>query len=165
MAARAPRRSFARPFVITLAAAPACFVSSSTPPSQPVSQAAPGQPSQSDPAPATPPPSQSPVIVANPPHPRPQGPAEQAPAPPPETRWTITKTATGCQSMVDVTCPAGAMCNPPPPQPYECPKMVKLPAKVTTFGKDACVVEREPVQCPPGAICNPPPPQRVPCPK
>jgi hypothetical protein len=53
MAARVPRRSFARPFVTTISmATSACFVSSSTPPSQPISQAAPGQPENSDPAPS-----------------------------------------------------------------------------------------------------------------
>jgi hypothetical protein len=174
MAARIPRRTFATP-LIALAAVPSCFVSSSTPPSQPVSQAAPGQPVQSDPAPNTPPPSQSPVIVANPPRPRPQPDPEPPPAPPvtdpadtkqqppANKRWTVFKTSSGCEAAIETSCPKGAMCNPPPPMKYACPDNVKLPAKIVTFG-DGCAIEPEPTHCPPKAACNPPPPRKVACP-
>jgi hypothetical protein len=179
MPARSPRRTFASPFIITIAAVPACFVSSSTPPSQPISQAAPGQPSQSDPAPTPPPPQeQSPVIVANPPRPT-QGPAEQAATPPPpppqptptpvnpsqpNQMWTVLKTTSGCEAILDVSCPQGASCNPPAPIKYACPDGVKLPAKITTFG-DSCAVVPPEMHCPPHAMCNPPRPQKVACPK
>jgi hypothetical protein len=164
MAARTPRRSFASPFVVTLATAPACFVSSSTPPSQPISQTAPGQPVSSDPQPATPPPSDSPIIIANPPHPT-STPSPSEPAPPPEPRqWTVFQTATGCEAAIDAPCPVGAICNPPRPTAYACPHGVKLPAKVFTSG-DGCAIEHAAPPCPEHKVCGPPPKQKVPCPR
>jgi hypothetical protein len=180
MPARSPRRTFASPFIVTIAAVPACFVSSSTPPSQPISQAAPGQPEQSDPQPNTPPPSQSPVIVANPPRPQPQPTPDTTPPitpeptpintqPPPKQQpinrtWTVLKTSSGCEAMVESNCPQGAMCNPPPPIMYPCPANVKLPAKIVE-ADGACTLAPPPMNCPPHAMCNPPRPTKVACPK
>jgi hypothetical protein len=177
MPARSPRRSFASPFIVTfagsaIAAAPGCFVSSSTPPSQPISQAAPGQPEQSDPQPNTPPPSQSPVIVANPPRPRPQPQPDPTPPitpvqtdPQPMNRsWTVVKTTTGCQANIETNCAPNAMCNPPAPIPYACPAGVMLPAKIVE-ADNTCSIAPPPMHCPPHAMCNPPRPTKVACPK
>jgi hypothetical protein len=169
MAARVPRRSFARPFVTTISmATSACFVSSSTPPSQPISQAAPGQPENSDPAPSPPPPSQSPTIVplGSPP----AKPLGSDPEPPPAqpsgmTLWSLFKTADGCATVVKVDCPAGATCNPPPAQIYECPaSSIALPATIISVGQ-SCRIVPPPYVCPPNRHCNPPPSRPVPCPK
>lgn len=173
MSARIPRRLFSSPFVVTLAAAPACFVQSSTPPSQPISQSNPGQPTQTDPRPTPPPPeTQSPTYIANPPRPTnppadPAPPVEQGPVaeadPPPanEQAWMITKTGGSCTSQPITHCPPKAMCNPPRPQAYSCIEGINYPAKVTKTGTE-CRVERDP-PCPRNAKCKAPP--VVPCPR
>jgi hypothetical protein len=168
MAARTPRRSFATPFVITLAAVPACYVQPSAPPPQP--QAEPAQPPDSHPVvvtnpprpqpePATPPPQDppNPSVIHNPPRPQPAQPRS----------WHVYKTTTGCEAIVNVQCPEGIACNPPPPQKYDCPGgiMTDKPLTVVTTADGSCVVEREPPKCPPHAMCNPPRPQSVTCPK
>jgi len=179
-----PRRSFLTPFVVTLAAAPACFVQSATPPSQPVVQSDPGQPTETDPRPVQPP-TQAPTIIANPPRPQSQ------PEPPPPTQdsapvatytnppppglpgtgraWMVTKTSQGCRAMVMNTggCPPNAMCNPPPPHAYACIDGEKYPVKVVQPTAEVCQVEADPPPpCPRNAKCKPaPPPHVVPCPK
>jgi len=176
MAARTPRRSFATPFVVTLAAAPACYVQTTPPPSQPQPQPTdPQQPHTNPPQDPTRPP-----IVVNPP--RPQNPDTQPqtppPQPPPQTptqttptqtsvaKWTIFKTSDGCQAAVKTECPKGVMCNPPPPIKYACPDNTSLPLTiVSSDGGQTCAVEVLPVKCPEGAICNPPRPRQYPCPK
>jgi len=171
MAARTPRRSFATPFVVTLAAAPACFVQSAPPPAQPQPQPQPqpAQPSDTHPVivtnpprpqpePATPPPQEhtNPSVIMNPPRPQPAS-----------TSWHVYKTKDGCEAIVNVECPAGASCNPPPPQKYDCPSGIAMnkPITVTSQPDGTCLVEREPPKCPPHAMCNPPRPQTVTCPK
>ena len=143
MAARTPRRSFAAPFVVTLAAVPACYVQSSAPPPQPQPVAQPADP--------------HPVVVTNPPRPQPAA----------STSWHVYKTQDGCEAIVNVECPAGASCNPPPPSKVECPTGIAMdkPMTVVTQGDGTCIVAREPPACPPHAMCNPPRPQTVTCPK
>jgi hypothetical protein len=170
MAARTPRRSFATPFVVTLAAAPACYVQSA-PPAQPEPAA------QQQPQPASPG-----VVVANPPRPQSQPvdqtPPDQKPNPvvmnPPRptvaaagTSWHVFKTKDGCEAALDVECPKGATCNPPPPQKYDCPDGIVIgkPITIVAQGDGVCVVQHEPPACPPGAMCNPPRPKPVACPK
>ena len=114
MAARTPRRSFATPFVVTLAAAPAaCYVQSGPPASSPPPVQA-TQPEQGPP----------PAVVSNPP--RPTSPADTAqPAQPAQiavTTWTIFKSADGCSAAVKTECPKGVMCNPPRPRQFPCPQ-------------------------------------------
>ena len=151
MAARTPRRTFARPFVVTLAAAPACFVSTAPPQQQPrpVEEAP-----QTDPARPT-------GVVMNPP--RPQPPVQQE-----EHRaWTVFKTKDGCAAAIKVECPPNVMCNPPPPVAYKCPEglSVDQPIVVETQG-GVCVarIDGPAPSCPPHAACNPPRPRTVPCP-
>jgi hypothetical protein len=161
MAARTPRRSFAAPFVVTLAAtAPACYVSSSpqgsaqpTPTTQTQTQTQ-TQPEQPEPAPGPGGP-----VVMNPPMP-------QAPAPAAGTKWTVYRAKDGCKAAYVVDCPAGAMCNPPPPSDYECPQNVSLDKPVTVASDGTgCFVQYEMPKCPPGVACNPPRPQPVTCPR
>lgn len=172
MSARAPRRSFSRSFVVTLAATPACFVQSSTPPSQSVSQPAPGQPETTDPRPQQPPPeTQSPVIIANPPRPQqpppgaqaPQQPVEPPASQPVETKWFVTKTGADCRASTPTTCPPHAICNPPPPMPYTCLDGFSYPLEITMVNGSSCtaVPHRD---CPMNAKCKMPDPVSVPCP-
>jgi hypothetical protein len=233
MSARVLRRSFATPFVLTLAAVPACVVSSpppsspqttssgsehdepghaNPPPPQPEWQsgsstpppvAAPPayDPNQSPPRTNPPGPQAPPTAVANPP--RPQEPAKpgvnnhvkgtantssttvaQTEPPPvsdkpsaPKSRgyreWTVTKASGACKSMVKVNCPEGAMCNPPPPAKYECPKFMADNDKIAVIQrteKAECYVDHGDFTCPEpkagiAVSCNPPRPQKVTCPK
>ena len=202
MAARTPRRSFAAPFVVTLAAAPACYVSSAPPPqspptaepaAQPPPQNAPGavvaNPPRPQPDPQTQPasPPPNPSVVHNPPRPQhvditPLNPAAPQPASPPPnpsvvmnpprpaaagTTWHVFKTSDGCEAALNVSCPKGAMCNPPPPAKVDCPDGLTMPKgmNIVSQGDGTCIVQPEPVSCPPHAVCNPPRPRSVSCPK
>ena len=177
MAARTPRRSFAAPFVVTLAAAPACYVSNAPPPQQPPPAApaeqapahnAPGvvvanpprpQPENTPVAVANPPrPQDHPVVVANPPRPHAQ---------PAGTTWHVFKSGDGCEAAVHVDCPKGATCNPPPPRKVECPVGLTMPKglDIVSQGDGTCIVAQEPVHCPPHAMCNPPRPRSFACPE
>lgn len=146
---------FASPFVVTLAA---CGGPSTPPPNPP-------QPQQDTAAPsATATTSSAPTASS-----------AQATAEP--KTWTIQIDHTKCSAMVDVTCPTGATCNPPPPSAYTCPKDVELlsyPLKVSMVaGSDQCQAKFRVYpgdgNCPPHVHCNPPPPHMstitVPCPK
>lgn len=155
MAARTPRRSFATPFVITLAAAPACYVSSTPPPQQP-------QPAQPQPQPQTVQPNR-PMPTVNPPMPQPE------PAAPPNAKWTVYKQPDGaCMASIMVECKPNVMCNPPPPSKYACPANVSLDKPITIASSadgSACFVEYAAMACPPNVACNPPRPTPVSCPK
>ena len=176
MAARTPRRSFASPFVITLAVVPACYTTSNEPPPSPRQE----PPRVTDPS--GPDPSPAPTVVANPPRPEP-APAQESrpgvivnpprpqPPSPAERAWTLSKGASGCEALAVVDCPKPApggpmiSCNPPPPVAYPCPDGVDLtaPRTIITVG-NGCELSRAPEHCPPGKRCNPPPPKAVPCP-
>ena len=186
MAARTPRRSFAAPFVVTLAAVPACYVQSSPGPSGPPPQPPPTQTAEPQPQPQQPP-----VIVANPPPPQqpttdpsiPPGPVRPPSTPPrPDPRptkppvqttdayWTVYKAqdGSGCMAAIKVECQPKATCNPPPPFKYACPENVTLDKPVTVVSQDGgatCFVQYDMPKCPPGVACNPPRPQPVACPK
>lgn len=179
MSARTPRRSFASPFVVTLAAAlpvAACYVQ----PGPPVRNApnytsSPQQPGEQ--APNTPTPDHSTTtagveqapttttVIANPPRPAPV--AKQ------DRRWTVTKASGTCSAFTNSTCPeppAGQprpSCNPPPPMKYACPAVMteNMITVVQFAGQNDCQIEYPPIKCPPNAMCNPPPPQKVACPQ
>jgi len=170
MAARTPRRSFATPFVVTLAAVPACYVQSSPQPQpQPVQQAQPvQQPNDSHPMVVTNPPrpqptDSHPAIITNPPRPQP----ESSPMPQQPQQWQVWKTADGCEASAKIDCPQGAMCNPPPPHKVDCPPNIVMnkPITIVSQSDGTCIVAREMPSCPPHAMCNPPRPQVVACPK
>ena len=173
MAARSPRKHFANPFVVTLAALPACFTSPSPGPSSSPQVVPAPQPAQ---------PGGEPVVVTNPPPP-PAKPSSGGTAQPvdqkPQTyafdqRWTVSKTPTGCQAMARVECPkpkkAGdpvPTCNPPPPMKVACPDNwngVSALTIVQHANQAECYIEGPPVRCPKDVMCNPPPPRRVACP-
>jgi hypothetical protein len=185
MSARAPRRSFATPFVVTVAAAlpaTACYVETRPAPQAPADQTArpmtnvgttgPASTSnagvQPDPAP---PPAPPPTVVANPPRPTT---APTAPIVTSDQRWTIARTNGTCLAHVNVKCPTAPKgqpqptCNPPRPTAYTCPPTLAEGASMVVVqraGQRECFVEPGPMKCPKGAICNPPPPQKVACPK
>lgn len=182
MAARIVRRSFASPFVITLAAAvpaAACYV-------QPGPQRSGGNGAQvtgtGEQVPVQQPPDhnstnagveQQPVgnttAISNPPRPAPAPIAKQ------ETRWTVTRANGTCSAFAKVACPAppagqpAPSCNPPPPQPYACGVQLRTDGQTMAIvqfaGQSECQIEQPPMKCPPNAMCNPPPPQKVDCPK
>lgn len=163
MAARAIRRVFANPFVLTVAAA--CSA-----PQSPTQQVVPSpQPSE---------PGGEPVVVANPPAPK-QEAGGEAQTTPPQTfgfdqRWTVTKAGDTCTAMQHVECPkpkqAGdpvPTCNPPPPMKVACPESWDGKQALTIVqpaNQTECRIEEPPMKCPPNAMCNPPPPRRVACP-
>ena len=171
MASRIPRRTFAAPFVITLAAG--CYTQA-PPPAQPP-PANPPPPTQPDPVVANPPrpepdpgPTQSPPM--NPP--APQRPPMNPPAPQTNAaEWTVTKQGAICTAAIKVTCPPAAMCNPPGPHPVDClPYMADMADGATltvirNAGAIDCIIPPPPTHCPPKAACNPPPPRHVDCPK
>ena len=164
MAARSPRKIFASPFVVTLAA---CFTET-PPPQQPTPQ-----PSQPQPRPDV-------VAVENPPRPTPPPtePTQGGGAPTTynfDQRWTVHKNDQGtCSAMARVDCPKPKKpgdpvptCNPPPPMKVECPADWdgKAPLAIVQYANQShCQVEQPPIKCPPNATCNPPPPRKVACP-
>jgi hypothetical protein len=154
MAARTPRRSFATPFVVTLAVAPACYVQS-TPPQEPVRKESTNvNPTTSN--------------VINPPRP--------GAATTPNGKWRVYADATqnACFSQPVVTCPPNVACNPPRPVPYTCPdqnsyKLTPGMENAITVMANAegthCEIDWGPQDCPRGASCNPPPPVAMTCPR
>jgi hypothetical protein len=168
MAARTLRKVFANPFVITLATA--CSA-----PQAPTQQVVP--------APQAGETGGEPVVVTNPPAPKPEpssgGEAQPAPPAQPQTyafdqRWTVSKSGDKCVAMQRVECPkptkaGGPMptCNPPPPMKVACPDGWDGAAALTIVqyaNQTECRVEDAPMKCPKGALCNPPPPRKVACP-
>ncbi|MBA3453711.1 MAG: hypothetical protein H0T42_11520 [Deltaproteobacteria bacterium] len=164
MAARIVRRSFASPFVVTLAAAlpmSACYVQPGprTSGSGTQSTAVHGKTKHSNPPRPTGqqvPHEQTPdhsttnagieqtpagtgTVVANPPRPAPV--PATAPAPKQDIRWTITRASGTCSAFAKVTCPEPPpgqprpSCNPPMPMKYTC-----LP-EMTTDGAMVSVVQ------------------------
>jgi len=156
MAARTPRRSFATPFVVTLAVAPACYVQS-TPPQGPSS--GPTTTAQPD---------GKPTVMVNPPRP--------GATTTPNGKWRVYKDAAqnACFSQPVVTCPPNVACNPPRPQPYTCPDQNSYALtpgmeNAITVASDAegktCEIDWGPQDCPPASSCNPPPPVAMTCPR
>ncbi len=179
MSARIVRRTFAAPFVITLAAC-----SSSAPTSPPHNNPPdPNWNARSDAAqptePTPPTVDPKPIINSNPPRP---DMTDKNPTPKPEPakferKWTVTKATTkgktDCYAMPEVQCPKVEKgqpiptCNPPAPYPYTCPPGFADGDSLNIIlrvGATECFVDRSPMKCPKGARCNPPPPQKIACP-
>jgi hypothetical protein len=182
MSARQLRRSFATPFIVTLASS--SMVAACGPKPLPRHENPPGpaghtnppapEPKPTEPAqPTTGEPTPAPVEPATPGAPAPQAAKEPAKY---EQKWTVMKFKgnADCQAMVDVNCPkpekgkAVPTCNPPPPIKYACPTgfadgdTLKIILRV---GATECFVDFGPMKCPEGAKCNPPPPRKVACPE
>jgi hypothetical protein len=187
MSARSIRRTFAVPFVVTLAGAAsltavACAkkpapLHSNPPGPTPGPHANPPAPDK-DPAPA--PTTTDPAIPA--PGPTADSKPDTADSQPKkepatyEHRWTVSKYKgnAGCQAFIDVNCPkpepgkAVPTCNPPPPIKYTCPDGFKEGDTlkiILRVGATECFVDRGPMKCPEGAKCNPPPPRKIACPE
>lgn len=161
MAARVPRRSFASPFVVTLAVA--C-----TPATGPVGNPPAPQP---EPVGETPTPGDT-APTATP------GAAEGGTTEEKEVRWAVTKQGKDCFTQLQIECtqPPGEparSCNPPAPQKYDCPKWDNGAAMdfdggdtiAGVAGGKECTLYFSAGGCPEGASCNPPPPRAVACPK
>ncbi|MBV8761334.1 MAG: hypothetical protein JO257_28815 [Deltaproteobacteria bacterium] len=152
---------------------PACYVQSSPQPPPPQNPQV--QPAETEHQPP------QPVVVSNPPRPQPetQPPAPSDPPPPnlsvshnpprpqPNGSWHVYKTGSGCEAAINIQCPAGATCNPPPPQKYDCPPGIVMgkPINIITDGNGGCIIEPQATSCPPNVMCNPPRPTQVACPK
>jgi hypothetical protein len=189
---RVPRRTFATPFVLTLALPlGACVVDSSprggTAPNPP--------PAQTEPA-TTPAPHHDPVVVANPPRPvepkPPEPPAPQPPRPivmnPPrpqpvpqdtgakfDQHWTVSRQGATCNAFNDDACrmpnrkPNDPIppCNPPMPTAYKCPADLADHANfkiIKHAGETQCFVDEPPFKCPANAKCKPWTPRVADCP-
>jgi len=117
------RHRFAAPFVVTVAALTGCGPEP-MPPGNPPSQPDPPRPI-GNPPPAVP---DAPTPPANPPPPPtpPPNPVHVNPPPPalplPTNPAQVQKAPDGtCREYFHVDCPKGALCNPPPPRPVQCP--------------------------------------------
>ena len=154
---RSPRRSFAAPFVITLAGA--CSSSPPPEPQEPPRNPPPPEVGTTEPTPTQ----QPPVIVANPPRPQ----VEKT-----DRRWTAFQRGKECFAGIRVECPKAEpgkpvpTCNPPPPVKYDCQGLsFTRPIEIVRrAGEVDCFTVPEMPPCPAGAACNPPPPQKVICP-
>src|SRR5687768_7348730 len=108
MSARAPRKSFANPFVITLAAIPACYATTGTtsqpapvtqaPQEQPPGETVVANPPRPEPAPTDPTPGGE-VVVANPPRPAPTQTYDY------DQTWTVRRSGGECLAYVEANCP------------------------------------------------------------
>src|SRR5687767_6754850 len=107
---RTPRRAFAAPLVMTIAALPAaCLVSSKPPSNEPDPQVRDHRSGGDKTATRT---------HENPPRPdsvdHTATPVQTAPDH--DRKWTVMMDKAGtCTAMGEMTCPANATCNPPPP--------------------------------------------------
>ncbi len=184
MSSRTPRRSFAHPFVVTLAAIPACSGGNASGPPPHKNPPPPTYIEPASPTPAPTDPATEPAVPTSPPEPVEAAPAPPAPsapgapaqpkAPDYASRWHVFKSGAACMATVHVDCPkpeagkAVPTCNPPAPTPYTCPPGMTEGASLTVVRRahsTTCWIEQPPVKCPPGARCNPPPPRGVDCPK
>jgi hypothetical protein len=142
---RAPRRSFAAPLVITMAALPGC---AST-----VDHRDPVQPTTVT--------TTDPADHRNDPPPTPTPTAAGA-------TWHIVVNSDGsCVAAVEAHCDARPVsCNPPRPMPYACPSGATNDNPFLVQQTDAgdCVLISPTPACPAGTMCNPPPAQKVDCP-
>jgi hypothetical protein len=175
MSARTPRRSFATPFVVTLAAVPACYVQTSNGPSSPPPTQVAGEPPPSS---QPPPSSESPPVVVNPPRP---GTTPAASEPPPSTPPPVIVNPPR-PGTTDPTRPEPRPSGPPtqpkppvianPPVPND-PRTQTSPQQTspqqtsvsqwTVFKQnDGCMAAIK-VECTPKATCNPPPPFKIAC--
>ncbi len=176
MSARVPRSRFASPFVITLAATPACVVSTGDSPSTdpPTTTATP----TADAHPQSDPPASDPPVSD--PRPRDPGSGAEPTTTVAETkpqRWSLLAQGDQCVTQLVISCEQKPgdpprSCNPPPPQTYPCPTyndgskiQVGTGATIHSDGQGHCSFRPPMGKCPQGAMCNPPPPREVPCPK
>lgn len=159
---RTPRRSFAAPLVMTIAAIPACLVTSKPPPSnQPEPQVRDHRKGDET----------TTVTHENPPRPDSveHTPTPDQQAPDHDRKWTVMIDQAGaCTAMGEMSCPANATCNPPPPSMVACPSGITVDRPVQIWasaGSNDCYITVAAAKCPAKATCNPPPPQKTACPQ
>lgn len=162
-ASRKPRRAFAVPLVMTVAAMPACIVTEPKP-AQPQT----GGTTTRDHRPPPPTRHENPPPPSTDPTPIDPVPA-QVEAPDYHRNWTVSLQKDGtCEAYMAVECKKGATCNPPPPQPIACPEGITAARPVDIFasaGSWDCYIKPPESKCPEKATCNPPPPRKTACPK
>jgi hypothetical protein len=182
MSARSPRRTFAAPLVVTVAAGAlgACIIATKKEPARIITT---NDGSAGNTANAGSNAAVDPVLPPMPPMP-PMPPRGNPPPPraPLATRavadrdysWIVSKNSDGsCVAAIDVQCPTGKpgaavpTCNPPPPMATTCPESMQSPSiKVVQFkGSTTCMIQQAATACPPNTMCNPPPPTQVACPQ
>ena len=164
-ASRKPRRAFAVPLVMTIAAAPACVVKDDSPPAS-----SSGPTVRTHENPPRPDPAPQPDPARPDPDPTPIEPTPvQTKAPDYHRNWTVMMNDDGtCAAYMAVECKKGATCNPPPPTAIACPEGITTARPVDIFasaGSWDCYVKPPEVKCPEKATCNPPPPRKTACPK
>lgn len=149
-----PRRSFAAPLILTVAAVPACVVATK-PTNTPGPEAK--QPEQRD--------------HRDKGHENPPGPHENPPAPNVneyDQSWQVRLADDGsCLAYGEVSCEPGMSCNPPRPRPVVCPEGIAAGESYSLWanaGEIGCFTS-PPTSCPANATCNPPPPQAIDCPQ
>lgn len=162
MSARTLRRTFASPFIVTVAA---CTMQSGPPPQGP----GPGPGTAQHPGHGDP---DSGRFQNQNGAPRPgdsaqtTGPTQSADTS--ERHWTIQKQGGKCLAFSKVSCPPNVSCNPPRPSDYACTPDVAEGGSLAVVrwqGSTTCMVEQPPMNCPAGMSCNPPPPRQVSCPQ
>lgn len=161
MSARTLRRTFATPFVVTIAA---CTMQSGPAPSRPMGTAQ--HPGHGDPA--QPGPASSGGLPARPDERAQMGTQGTAQTDTSERRWTVSRQGGTCMAYTKVECPPNAACNPPRPTEYTCTADIAEGTSINIVrvaGSATCMIERPPISCPPNVMCNPPPPQQVACPR
>lgn len=140
MSSRKPRRSFAAPLILTVAALPGCIAAGSKPANSTTTAPESRDHRGSEP---------DPVTMSNP--------------PPPDTSkdrsWTIELQQDGsCRATADdgrqssVACPDGISAG-------------SAMSMWANAGSTECFVSYDSPSCPAGAICNPPPPKVSSCPQ
>lgn len=156
MSRHAPR-SLAAPFVVTLAALPAC---GQEPAKSPGAVVVPVESGEAGAAPIV----TEPAADAG-------APSKGGGRPTHRASWDVKRTADGkgCVANAQVDCPPGAACNPPRPTSIACPPGMEASATISRGeGETECTFHAfYDVRCPMGATCNPPPPRtgKIDCPE
>ncbi len=155
---RKPRRSFAAPLILTVAAVPACVVASN----KPATSDPKNTPEQRDHR------TGEGGENANPPGPHVNPPMQRKNEY--DEKWSVSLQDDGtCLAHADDGgCPEGASCNPPPPRPVLCPDGIQEGQWMSMWavqGETGCWVSAADTGCPSNAKCNPPPPQATSCPE
>lgn len=158
---RSPRRSFAAPLILSVAAIPACVVTSNKPANDPKTGETPEQRDHrgtgDDAGDGT-------KVIMNPPRPEAPQVYEQ------DQSWSVRMESDGsCKAYGSVDCPEASKCNPPRPSVVTCPEGISegeaMDMWVSAGSTDCYVSFGGSSSCPKGATCNPPPPQKAECPQ
>jgi len=163
---RKPRRTFAAPLILSVAALPACIVASNKPASS--TNTDPEQRDHRQPDPETTDhrqPDGDPVVISNPPRPEPYVLRQDSSY---DESWQISVEADGsCKAYGPNDCPGEPKCRPAPARAVACPEGMQAGETWSLWadkGSTECFTMAV-SDCPKGATCNPPPPTRASCPE